>query len=90
MSTIINGGASISNRHGNVQSCLCSDRKRNGNIYSLHLFINKKMSSVSVSVLLSVGTLTVLGVFVSVQYRICWISELCSIEGRFMIVPPIL
>ena len=44
---------SISNRHGNVQGCLCPDRQRNGNIYRLHLFINKKMSSVSDSVLLS-------------------------------------
>ena len=53
MSMIINGGASISNQHGNVQECLCSDQKRNGYIYSLHLFINNKMSSVSISVILS-------------------------------------
>ena len=31
-------------RNGNFRGCLYSDRKMNGNIFKLHLFINKKMS----------------------------------------------
>ena len=85
MSTIINGEASISNRNGNVRGSLCSDRKMNGNIYRLRCFIDKRMPSVSVSVLLTVGTLTVLGIFVLVGYRIGSILKLCY-RRRFMIV----
>ena len=85
MSTIINVGASISNRNGNVRGCLCSDRKMNGNIDRLRLFIDKIIPSVRVSVLLTVGTLTVLGILVLVGYRIGSILNLCY-RRRFMIV----
>ena len=57
----------------------------NGNIYRLRCFIDKRMPSVSVSVLLTVGTLTVLGIFVLVGYRIGSILKLCY-RRRFMIV----
>ena len=43
------------------------------------------MPSVRVSVLLTVGTLTVLGIFVLVRYRIGSILKLCY-RRRFMII----